>query len=109
MKSVQVGSEEWTGDSDEVDQEEGQEVEHPLAEESRSPPRSSRKCKSEGGSYDSNKRQQQVEATTELIRLMHAKYMKDLKQKSEPSIYDKVAAKLEKLPQVTERGPAFMF
>ena len=28
---------------------------------------------------------------------MHAKYMKDLEQKSEPSIYDKVAARLEEL------------
>jgi len=62
MKSVRIDTEEGTGDSEDADKEEGEEVEgqgveRPAAEESRSPPRSSRKHKSDGVSYDSNKRQ----------------------------------------------------
>ncbi|KAJ8441582.1 hypothetical protein Cgig2_023146 [Carnegiea gigantea] len=79
------------------------------AEESRSPPRSSRKRKSEGGTSESSKRQVHLEATTDLIRLMQVKYLKDLEVKSESSIYEKVAARLEELPLVTQRGPSFMF
>ena len=45
-----------------------------------------------------------LEAITDLIRLMHVKYLKDLEVKSEPSIYEKVGARLEKLPLVTQRG-----
>ncbi|KAJ8426318.1 hypothetical protein Cgig2_011750 [Carnegiea gigantea] len=50
-----------------------------------------------------------LEATTELIRLRHVKYLKEVEVKSEPSIYEKVAARLEELPLVTQRGPSFMF
>jgi len=113
MKSVRIDTQEGIGDSDDADEEEVEEVEgqgvaREATEESHSPPRSSRKRKSDGVSYDSNKRQQN-ETTAELICLMHAKYTREVEQKSEPSIYDKVASRLEELPQVTERGPAFMF
>ena len=113
MHSVRLDTEEGTGDSDDAHTEEGQDVEgqgleRPAAEESRSPPRSSRKRKSDGVSYDSNKRQQ-AETTAELIRLMHAKYTREVEQKPQASIYDTVASRLQELPQVTERGLAFMF
>ena len=113
MQSVRLDTEEGTGHSDDADTEEGQDVgrrgvEHPFAEESRSPPRSSRKRKSDGVSCDSNKRQQ-AETTAELIRLMHAKYTREVEQKHEASVYDRVASRLEELPQVTARGPAFVF
>lgn len=109
MKSIRVDSDEGRGDSDELEQGNDEEVECQAAEESRSPPRSSRKRKSEGGTSESSKRQVHLEATTDLIRLMHVKYLKDLEVKSEPSIYEKVAARLEELPLVTQRGPSFMF
>jgi len=113
MKSIRIDTEEGTGDSDDADEEQVQEVEgqgvaREAGEESHSPPRSSRKSKSDGVSNDFTKRQQN-ETTAELIRLMHAKYTREVEQKSEPSIYDKVASRLEELPQVTERGPPFMF
>ncbi|KAJ8452941.1 hypothetical protein Cgig2_014704 [Carnegiea gigantea] len=94
------------GDSDELDQGNDKEVECQAAEKSRSPPRSSRKRKSEGGTSESSKRQVHLEATTDLIRLMQVKYLKDLEVKSESSIYEKVAARLEELPLVTQREPS---
>ncbi|KAJ8422708.1 hypothetical protein Cgig2_002692 [Carnegiea gigantea] len=109
MKTIQVDSDEGRGDNDELDQANDEEVECQAAEESRSPPRSSRKRKSEGSTSESSKRQMHLEATTDLIRLMQVKYLKDLEVKSESSIYEKVAARLEELPLVTQRGPSFMF
>ena len=106
MKSVQIDTKEGTGDSDDAD--EGQGLVREAGEESHSPPRTSRKRKSDGVSNDSNKRQQN-ETMAELMRLMLAKYTREVEQKSEPSIYDKVASRLEELPNVTQRGPAFMF
>lgn len=51
----------------------------------------------------------QLEATTDLIRVMHAKYLKELEVKFEPSICNKATARLEELPLATEREPGFMF
>jgi len=106
MKSVQIDTKEGTGDSDDAD--EGPGLAREPGEESHSPPRTSRKRKSDGVSNGSNKRTQN-ETTAELMRLMLAKYTREVEQKSEPSIYDKVAARLEELPNVTQRGPAFIF
>lgn len=53
MKSIRLHSDEGRRDSDEIEQEEGQEVECHVAEESHSPPISSCKLKSEGGTSDS--------------------------------------------------------
>lgn len=109
MKSVRVGSDEGRGDSAEVDKGNDEEVQFQPAEESRSPPRTSHKRKSEGHTSESSKRQAHLEASTELVRLMQVKYLKEVEVKSEASIYDKVASRLEELPLVTEKGPSFMF
>jgi len=73
-----MDNEEGIGDGDDINKEEGQDVECRVAEESRSPSRSSYGQKSEGASSDSQKRQEQADATIDLIWLMHAKYVKEL-------------------------------